>query len=476
MDPLEISPEEFRRIAAGVTELSADFLTNIDSRPIFPKTSGIDTERIFSADLPELGGGADALAALADVIAHSRAQNGRFFGYVQGPGEPVAALGDLLASILNQNMTAWRSAPAGVTIERTVVRWLAEAVGCGGFLGTLTGGGSAANLMGLTMAREAKTPANERGLRHAAAGVGVIYASEQVHMAVPKAVAMLGIGRENLRTVSCDASYRMIPSQLEQAIRRDQAEGTIPIAVVASAGTVNTGAIDPLREIAGIAHAHGAWMHVDGAYGALAAIAAPAKFDGLALADSLSLDPHKWLYQPLDCGCLLYRDVGMARTTFAYTGDYAKQLSSDPVEGFAFFEESIELSRRCRALKLWLSLRYHGLAAFRAAIRKDLDCAQRLAAAVASSPALELLAPVELSAVCFRHLVGKDASEEERNRFNLALLKRIVARGQVYLSNAMLQGKFCLRACIVNHLTKESDIDAIVPEVLAAGLERSVAT
>lgn len=470
MDPLELSAEEFRRLAARVSDFSADFLTGIDSRPIFPKTSGTDTERLFSTGLPEIGLGAAALDALVDVIAHSRAQNGRFFGYVQGPGEPVSALGDLLASILNQNMTAWRSAPAGVTIERTVVRWLAEAVGCGGFLGTLTGGGSAANLMGLTMAREAKTPANERGLRGAltGVGVGVVYASEQVHMAVPKAVAMIGIGRENLRTVPCDASYRMIPSQLEQAIRRDRAEGTIPIAVVASAGTVNTGAIDPLREIAEIVHVHGAWMHVDGAYGALAAIAAPEKFDGLALADSVSLDPHKWLYQPLDCGCLLYRDVGMARTTFAYTGDYARQLSQDPVEGFAFFEESIELSRRCRALKLWLSLRYHGLAAFRAAIRKDLDCAQRLAAAVAGSPALELLGPVELSAVCFRHLVSGGASEEERNRFNLALLKRIVARGQVYLSNATLHGKFCLRACIVNHLTKEADIDAVIPEVLAA--------
>jgi aromatic-L-amino-acid/L-tryptophan decarboxylase len=466
MDPLEVSPEDFRRLAANVAELCAEYISTLDARRTFPTTTGVETERLFALELPEQAMGDRALAALGDVIAHSRAQNGRFFGYVQGPGEPVAALGDLLASILNQNMTAWRSAPAGVTIERTVVRWLAEAVGCGGFFGTLAGGGSAANLMGLTMAREAKTPANERGLRNVAAGA--IYASEQVHMAVPKAVAMLGIGRGNLRIVPCDASYRMIPSQLEQAIRRDQAEGTIPIAVVASAGTVNTGAIDPLREIAGIAHAHGAWMHVDGAYGALAAIAVPEKFDGLALADSLSLDPHKWLYQPLDCGCLLYRDVGMARTTFAYTGDYAKQLSNDPVEGFAFFEESIELSRRCRALKLWLSLRYHGLAAFRAAIRKDLDCAQRLATAVANSPALELLGPVELSAVCFRHVLGKDASEEERNRFNLALLKRIVARGRVYLSNAVLHGKFCLRACIVNHLTKETDIDAVVPEVLAA--------
>src|SRR3974390_3056455 len=143
-------------------------------------------------------------------------------------------------------------------------------------------------------------------------------------MAVPKAVAMIGVGRENLRLVPCDASYRMIPSQLERAMRRGRAEGLEPIAVVASAGTVNTGAIDPLRETAEGAQGQGWWMHVDGAYGALAAIAAPEKFDGLALADSLSLDPHKWLYQPLDCGCLLYRDTAMARKTFAYTGDYAR--------------------------------------------------------------------------------------------------------------------------------------------------------
>jgi len=469
MRPLELSPEEFHRLSDRVTDLSSAFLSNLDSCPIFPKTSGADVERLFSTELPDRGMGADAFAALENVIAHSRAQNGRFFGYVQGPGEAVAALGDLMASILNQNMTAWRSSPAGVTIEKTVVRWLAEAVGCPGLVGTLTGGGSAANLMGLTMARESKTPANERGLRGAAPSA--IYASEQVHMAVPKAVAMIGIGRENLRLIPCDASYRMIPSQLEQVLRRDKEAGITPVAVVASAGTVNTGAIDPLREIADIAHAQDAWMHVDGAYGALAAIAIPEKFDGLALADSLSLDPHKWLYQPLDCGCLLYRDLAMARQTFAYTGDYAKQLSNDPVEGFAFFEESIELSRRCRALKLWLSLRYHGVCAFRAAIQRDLEHAQRLVASVRACAELELVAVGELSAVCFRHLVRPDASEEERSRFNTALMKRIVRRGRVYPSNALLEGKFCLRACIVNHLTTDSDIDAVVPEVLAAAQE-----
>lgn len=366
-------------------------------------------------------------------------------------------------------MTAWRSSPAGITIERTVVRWLAEAIGCKGLSGTLTGGGSAANLMGLTMAREAKTPANERGLRNAAPGA--IYASEQVHMAVPKAVAMIGIGRENLRIVRCGSAYRMVPSELEQAIRRDKADGILPIAVVASAGTVNTGSIDPLREIADIAHANGAWMHVDGAYGALAAIAAPEKFHGLDLADSISLDPHKWLYQPLDCGCLLYRDVAMARKAFAYTGDYARVLTTEPVENFAYFEESIELSRRFRGLKLWLSLRYHGLEAFREAIQRDLEHAQRLAAAVRSTSVLEHVGPVELSAVCFRHRLRPDANEEARNQFNTSLLKRIVARGKVYLSNATLEGKFCLRACIVNPLTTDEDIDSVVPEVLAAAAD-----
>ncbi len=469
MDPLDVSSDEFSVLAAKVMELASEWISSQDGRAIFPATSGQICEQLFSLELPQCGMGADALTALRDVMAHSRAQNGRFYGYVQGPGEPVAALGDLLASVVNQNMTAWRSSPAGVTIERTVVRWLAEAVGCRGFFGTLTGGGSAANLMGLTMAREAKVPANERGLR--GAPPCAIYASEEVHMAVPKAVAMIGIGRENLRTVHCDAGYRMISSELERAIRRDKAQGVVPVAVVASAGTVSTGAIDPLREIADIAHAQGAWMHIDGAYGALASIATPGNFDGMALADSLSLDPHKWMYQPLDCGCLLYRDLEMARQTFKYTGDYAKQLSTDPVEGFAFFEESIELSRRFRALKLWLSWRYHGLKAFREAIARDLRHAQRLAAAVNACPELELCNDVELSAVCFRHRIKDEASEDERNRFNMAVLKRLIVRGRVYLSNALLKGRFCLRACIVNHLTKDSDVDAVVPEVLAAARE-----
>jgi glutamate/tyrosine decarboxylase-like PLP-dependent enzyme len=318
--------------------------------------------------------------------------------------------------------------------------------------------------MGLAMAREAKAPANETG----AASGAVVYASDECHMSIPKSVALLGIGRDNLRPVPTDASFRMIPEELEARILRDKAAGKTPLAVVASAGTVNTGAIDPLRQIAEIARRNGIWFHIDGAYGALAAMAAPGKFNGLDLADSISLDPHKWLYQPLDCGCLLYRSSEVAQKTFAHSGEYARSLDADPVEGFAFFEESLELSRRFRALKLWLSLRYHGFAAFRESIAKDLAHAQRLAEAIKNEPQLELLAPVELSAVCFRNKGRGGLGEEELNRFNQTLLRRLVERGRIYLSNASLQGKFCLRACIVNHRTKDADVDSIIPEVLAA--------
>jgi glutamate/tyrosine decarboxylase-like PLP-dependent enzyme len=317
------------------------------------------------------------------------------------------------------------------------------------------------------MAREARAPANEKGLQARA----VVYASEEIHMSIPKSVALLGIGRSNLQLIPTDSSFRMIPEKLEACIVRDEKGGKTPVAVIASAGTVNTGAIDPLRVIAEIAGKHGAWFHVDGAYGALAAIAHREKFDGLELADSISLDPHKWLYQSLDCGCLLYRSSVAAQKAFSHTGEYARSLSHDPVEGFCFFEESIELSRRFRALKLWLSLRYHGMSAFRESIANDIQHARRLAEMIQREQSLEVLAPVELSAVCFRNRGSSQMNDDALNRFNAVVLKRVVQRGRVYLSNAMLRGKFALRACIVNHRTKESDLESVISEVLAAADE-----
>jgi glutamate/tyrosine decarboxylase-like PLP-dependent enzyme len=288
-------------------------------------------------------------------------------------------------------------------------------------------------------------------------------------MSIPKAVALLGVGRDNLRLIPADERWRMSVPQLRAAIAADRAAGRRPFAVVASGGTVNTGSIDPLADIAAVCREQQLWMHIDGAYGALAALAVPEQFAGLNMGDSLSLDPHKWLYQPLDCGVLLFKDAAAARLTFSHTGDYAKSLEEDPLESFAFFEESLELSRRFRALKLWLSLRYHGLAAFRRAIHADLRHAQLLAQQVAGSAQLELSAPVALSAVCFRYRPGSAALDADS--LNAAILRRVIARGRVYLSNATLGGRFVLRACFVNHRTTEADVAQIVPEVLAAAAE-----
>ncbi|MGZ6028619.1 MAG: pyridoxal phosphate-dependent decarboxylase family protein [Myxococcaceae bacterium] len=463
-DRLPLTPDQFRALAGRVVELAADTLAGLPEARTFPDTSGAAVSAVFDGPVPEDGLGPAALDALAQVVALSRAPSPRFFGYVLGSGEPVGAIADLLASVLNQNVTAWRSAPAAVTIERLVVRWLAESIGCPGFTGSLTGGGSSANLMGLAMARESRAPANDDGVRPG----GVVYASSEVHMSIPRAAALLGLGHAAVRHVPVDEAFRMDVPELERAVLQDLGAGWRPIAVVATAGTVNTGAIDPLGEIAAVARRHGLWMHVDGAYGALAALAIPEAFGGMELADSLSLDAHKWLYQPLDCGCLLYREPAAARTAFSHTGDYTRSLLEDPIERFAFFEESVELSRRFRALRPWLSLRYHGLRAYRDSIRTDLALARRLAAAVDARPELERLAPVSLSAVCFRHRGDGTGPDAVLDRWNQDLLLRVVRRGRVFLSNATVHGRFALRACLVNHRSTEADVDAVVDEVLAA--------
>jgi aromatic-L-amino-acid decarboxylase len=400
--PLRLSREEFPELADRVTIAATDYLASLNDRPIFPATAGPRTQAVFGQSLAEEGLGAAALHDLVEVMEHARAGNGRFFGYVLGSGEPIAALADFYASVLNQNVTAWRSAPSAITIERTVIGWLAHAIGCHEYFGSFTSGGSAANLMGLAMAREARAPANENGAQRC-----VVYASDEVHMSIAKAVAVLGIGRANLRSIPVDDDFRMRTDALERAIAEDERAGR----------------------------------------------------------DSISLDAHKWLYQPLDCSVVLYRDAEVAHATFAYSGDYARSLSEDPTEGFSFFEESIELSRRFRALKLWLSLRYHGLGQFREAIREDLRHAQLLTQLIDAEPSLERLAPTELSAVCFRWNGGPQPTLNHRN---VAILQDVIRRGRVYLSNATLRGKFALRACIVNHRTTDDDIAAIVEEVLAA--------
>jgi glutamate/tyrosine decarboxylase-like PLP-dependent enzyme len=463
MRSLTLSADAFRALAHRLSDFTADYLEKLPDLPSYPHDiSGEQTERLFTGDIPRHGIGAAVFDDLASVFEYARPSSPRFFGYVFGSGEPIAALGDFAATVLNQNATAWRSAPAAVTIERTVVRWLAEVIGCAGFTGSLTLGGSSANLMGLCMAREAKAPANHAGVRG-----GVIYCSTEAHMSIAKAAALLGLGYDAVRLIAVDDAFRMRIDELRAAINADILKHNKPVAVVASAGTTATGSIDPLEAIADVCDEFGAWMHVDGAYGALAAMAMPEAFRGIDRACSLSLDPHKWLYQPAGIGCLLYRNAADARRAFSHTADYARSLTSDPVEGFAFFEESIELSRPARALKLWLSLRYFGLRAFQQSIAEDLELARVLAGAIDAEPRLERLAPVALSAVCFRY----NNASRDPDALNRAILKRVTQRGRVYLSNAMIHGNFALRACIVNHRTTEEDVRAVVSEVLAAAAE-----
>lgn len=463
MRSLTLPDEAFRALALRLARFSAGYIESLPHLPSYPPgLTGGETQSLFTGEIPWDGTGEAAFDCLQDVFRLSRPASPRFFGYVFGSGDPIGALGEFATAVLHQNAAAWRSAPSGVTMERTVVGWLAAAIGCPGYSGSLTLGGSSANLMGLCMAREAKAPANQSGVQG-----GAIYCSTEAHMSIAKAAALLGLGHDSVQLIPVDDAFRMRTDDLRQAVRADLAAGKRPIAAVASAGTTATGSIDPLAEIAGICQEFGLWMHVDGAYGALASLAIPEAFRGMERADSLSLDPHKWLYQPTGCGCLLYREPADARRAFSHSGDYARALSDDPIEGFAVFEESIELSRPVRALKLWLSIRYHGLRAFQESIREDLQLAQILAAAVDAEPALERLAPVPLSAVCFRYV----ASGGDLDALNREILARVIRRGRVYISNATIHGKFALRACIVNHRTAEEDVHAIVSEVLAAAGE-----
>ena len=306
----------------------------------------------------------------------------------------------------------------------------------------------------------------------------VVYISTEGHHATDKAAALLGIGREFVRRIAVDEAFRMNVVDLERRIVADRAAGMDPFCVVASAGTVVTGAIDPLATIAGIARRHGLWMHVDACYGGFAALAPSVqeRFAGLALADSIALDPHKWLYLPADCGCLIYREPERLGSAFALGADYTRITATDSEESFAFWNYGPELTRPFRALKVWMTLAHAGARAIGEAIESNLDCARHLAELVAASADFEMLAPVELSIFCFRHLdsMGRRASagsprpEDEERRldaWNERLLAALQRGGSSYLSNAAIGGRFALRGCVLNYRTTRRDMEILLDDL-----------
>jgi glutamate/tyrosine decarboxylase-like PLP-dependent enzyme len=340
----------------------------------------------------------------------------------------------------------------------------------------LVGGGSAANLAALATALRASTDAdvNTRGVA-ALPGPPVVYASERVHMSIPKAAALLGLGRDAMRRVPASNDGRLDVTALSAALLEDRAAGRHPVCVVANAGEVNTGAIDPLDAVADVCAEHRVWLHIDGAYGGFAA-AVPAMssaFAGMSRADSLSLDPHKWLFAPLDAGCLLVRDERTLRHAFAHGASYIDVVADRDMSDFAFWDVSPELSRRFRALKLWFALKCHGAQAFAAAIERNIGIADALAAAIDASDDFERLAPTSLSIVCFRYLApGQARDTAALNDFNRRLMVEVQRDGDSYLSNAMIADAFALRACIVNHRTTSDDVERLLNAIrrAAAGL------
>lgn len=481
---LEIDDESLRALSQSFADLVAGYLAGIRDRRIFPDTSGVAIANQFAADPPlESEPLARIISDCDRLIANSR-HNGhpRFFGYVASPSTPIGAFADLLASALDAAVTSWRSAPAPTEVERTVVQWLGSLIGFDEKAqGLLTSGGSMANLIAVFIAQRARTDFDiaQKGLRGTTTPV-ILYASDQVHLSITKAVDILGLGKENVRLLPADNDFRFDVRELRSAIQQDRESGLKPFCVVGSAGTAATGAVDPLTELAEIARENDLWFHVDGAYGAPAAMVDHCRqmFAGMEFADSVSLDPHKWLYTPIDCGCLLVHDFNAARRAFASDADYIKVHEIDETETFAFWDYGPELSRRFRALKVWLTLKYYGAIRLAAAIGDDIRLAQYMAERVAADPDLELLAPVQLSICCFRYVpqrlranLDRDDVASELDRINERIMHRVQRGGRAYLSNAKLHGRFALRACIINFRTTRADIDLTLDTVREAARE-----
>jgi glutamate/tyrosine decarboxylase-like PLP-dependent enzyme len=356
-----------------------------------------------------------------------------------------------------------------------VIDWIREIVGLPrGAYGVLTSGGSMANLAGLAAARDAAVPYDlaRRGLVAGGGAPLVLYTSEEAHHSIAKAAGILGIGRDFVRAVPVDRSLRLDVAALRAAIARDRRARLRPFAVAASAGTVTTGTVDPLRLIWRLCRRERLWLHVDACYGGFAILAPSGRplLRALALADSIALDPHKWLYAPAGAGCVLYRRPETARRAFRADADYTRMFGAGRLEQHAFWDYGPELSRRFRALKIWLGFKYHGAGEFARAIEADLGHARLLAQKVRAARRLELLSEGDLGIVCFRYVPpGPRRPEAELEAVNERLLVLLQRDGQVFVSNARVRGRFALRACILNYRTTPADLDRLVVRVATIG-------
>jgi len=483
--PFEMTPEEFRALGHRLVDRLAAFLESVPARPGAPDLTAAEARARVQADapLPQEGtAAAPLLDAAAELLMNGCRLNvhPRSWGYVIGTPAPIGILADFLAAAVNPNMAAWHSAPVPTEIELQAVRWIAEFLGyptdCGGLL---VSGGNMANFVGVLAARRAQADWDLRreGLAAPDREPLTLYASRETHTWIEKAADLFGLGTEAIRWIDTDSARRMDTAALRDRLAADRRVGLRPFLLVGSAGTVSTGAVDPLPELAEIAEEHGLWFHVDGAYGAPAVAArglvpddlAPGDLAGLRRADSLAVDAHKWLFVPLEAGCALVRDRRALRRTFSYLPPYYhyRDVGDEVVH---FHEYGPQNSRACRALKVWLTLRRVGARQYAETIARNLRQSRRMAEILAAQPDFEA-ATQSLSIATFRYLPtdlrGRDDERvvEYLDRLNTELLMR-AQRGQpLFLSNAVLDGRFFLRACITNFRTRESDLAAL-PEIL----------
>lgn len=482
---LDPCADDVREWLDSAAETLIEYLSSLRECRLYPHAGSRQIRERLERELPLEGVPfSRLLETFRDVIVPMSRRNShpRMFGYVQSPGTVIAAVADLLASTLNANLTAWRSAPAPVEIERLTIDWIRQILGFDEHAaGIFVSGGSQANLAALAAARRAKARQDlaDKGARSLPREMR-IYASQETHHSITKAAALLGIGRDNVREVNVDPRFRIRVDDLVAKIEEDVVAGHQPFCVVANAGTVNTGACDPLGEVREVARRFNLWMHVDASYGGFAILADSARglLANIEQADSVALDPHKWLYLPVDCGCVIYRDAQTARDTFAQESDYTRVLGYEADEAFAFWDYGPELSRRFRALKVWMLLKGVGLRRLGEAIEKDLACARHFQSLVRGSDDFEMLAPVELSIFCFRYvpqglkqaLANESARRHidvELDSVNERLLLDLQRDGSSYLSNTRIGGRFSLRGCVLNYRTTMRDM-----EILLADLRR----
>ncbi len=474
---LDVSTEQFQQWIEEAGRLVTGFYGRKEQGKVFAGRTPEEVRALFEEPLPEKP--TDLQAVLdkvkRDVLGSITNSIGpKYYGYITGGGNQVAVLAELIKASLNQNNLKWHSSPVSTEMEKLVMRWVAEFIGYPtGSAGVLLSGGSVANFNGLAVARKIKSPVDvsEEGLYDSSPQT--VYVSAEGHSSFDKAMDMLGLGKRYLRKIPVDGEMRIDTAKLEQKIKEDRKAGCHPICAIAVAGTTNTGAVDDLQAVAEVCERQDLWYHVDAAYGGPAAGVgdkAPL-FEGLKRADSVVVNPHKWMYVPFEAGGVLVKNPEHLRRTFSTIPDY---LKSDRQGGGRtdLMEYNLPLTKEFKALKVWMTLKSYGAARIRETIAGDLANARYLAKRVSDHESLELMAPAPLSIVCFRYKGG--GTEQELEERNERLVSRIEEDGRVFLTGTKIGGRTALRVCFINHRTGKKHIDELIEVVLELGEQLAI--